>query len=120
MAFADPQSVTISGVPISLPRTSQSGDETVYQSGDGLVQMLASHDYGKRNRHLLRLNHAKIAADPFRPTENRRESMSVYIVLDTPSVGYTNAEALAIYTGFNTQYVATSHALISKLLAGES
>jgi hypothetical protein len=120
MAFSDPLSVTISGTPISLPRISQSGDETIYQSADGLVQVLASHDVGKRNRHLLRINHSKIAPDPFIPAENVKTSMSNYIVFDVPPAGYTNADVLAVYAGFKTAFTASSDALITKLLAGES
>jgi len=120
MAFTDPQTVTISGTTIPLPRVSMQGDETIYQSSDGLVQMLASHDSGKRLRHLLRLNHSKVAPDPFRPAENTKVSMSNYIVFDVPVVGYTLTEQLAVYTGFKTQFTAATDALIGKLLAGES
>jgi len=120
MSFADPQTVTISAVTSSLPRTSVQGDEVIYQSGDGLIQMLASHDYGKRNRHLLRINHSKLTADPFIPADNVEVSMSCYIVFDVPPAGYTPAEALAVYTGFKTQFTASSDTLITKLLAGES
>jgi hypothetical protein len=120
MSFADPQTVTISGVTTPLPRISTEGDETVYSSADGLIQMLASHDSGKRLRHLLRINHSKLAPDPFIPTENVKVSMSCYVVFDVPPAGYTAAEQLAVYTGFKTQFSATSDTLITKLLAGES
>lgn len=120
MSFTDPQTVTISAVTTPLPRTSVVGDEVTYQSADGLIQMLASHDYGKRNRHLLRINHNKLTADPFIPADNVKVSMSNYIVFDVPLVGYTVAEQLAVYAGFKTQFTAASDALISKLLAGES
>jgi len=120
MAYADPQTITISGVTSSLPRISTEGDEVVYQSADGLIQMLASHDSGKRLRHLLRVNHSKLTADPFIPAENVKVSMSCYIVFDVPPVGYTAAEQLAVYTGFKTQFSAGSDLLITKLLAGES
>jgi len=120
MAFADPQTITISAVTTPLPRVSTEGDETIYQSADGLLQMVASHDVGKRNRHLLRFNHSKLTADPFIPAENVKVSSSVYLVFDVPPAGYTAAELLAIYTGFKTQFSASSDALISKLIAGES
>lgn len=120
MSFTDPQTITISGVTSPLPRISTSGDETTYQSADGLIQMLASHDSGKRNRHLLRVNHSKLTADPFIPSENVKVSMSNYIVFDVPLVGYTAAEALAVYTGFKNQFTAATDAIIVKLLAGES
>jgi hypothetical protein len=95
-------------------------DESIYQSSDSLVQLLASHDQGKRMRHLLRINHSKLTSDPFRPTENVKVSMSNYIVFDLPVAGYTATEALAVYTGFKTLYTASSDALITKLLGGES
>lgn len=120
MAFADPQTVTISGNAISLPRVSTDGDEVTYQSADGLVQMLASHEISKRGRHVLRINHAKLTPDPFIPAENVKVSMSCYMVFDVPLVGYTAAEQLAVYAGFKGQFTASSDLLITKLLAGES
>jgi len=120
VSFTDPQTITISGVTTPLPRTSTEGDETVYQSADGLIQMLASHDQGKRLRHLLRVNHSKLTSDPFKPAENVKVSSSCYLVFDVPPAGYTAAELLAIYVGFKTQFAASSDAIIVKLLAGES
>lgn len=120
MAFTDPLSVTISAVTTPLPRVSQSGDESIYRSADGLIEVTAGHDGGKRNRHLLRINHSKLTADPFIPAQNTKVSMSNYIVFDVPPAGYTAAEALAVYAGFKGLFTASSDALISKLLAGES
>jgi hypothetical protein len=120
MAFTDPLSITISAVTTPLPRISMMEDESIYQSSDGLIQVQASHDSGKRYRHLLRVNHSKLAPDPFRPTENVKVSMSNYIVFDVPVAGYTATEAIAIYTGFKTLYTASSDAIITKLLGGES
>jgi hypothetical protein len=120
VAFTDPLSITISAVTSSLPRISVMQDESIYQASDGLVQVQASHDSGKRYRHLLRVNHSKLAPDPFRPTENVKVSMSNYIVFDVPVAGYTAAEQLAVYAGFKSLYSASSDALIVKLLGGES
>lgn len=120
MAFTDPQSITISAVTSSLPRISVEEDNSVYQSGDGLIQLLASHDIGKRARHVLRVNHSKLTSDPYIPAENVKVSMSTYIVFDLPPAGYTATEALAVYTGFKTLYTASSDALVTKLLGGES
>jgi hypothetical protein len=120
MAFSDPLSITISAVTTPLPRTSMEADESIYQSADGLIQVMASHDSGKRLRHVLRINHSKLAPDPFRPSENVKVSMSHYQVFDVPVVGYTAAEITAVYTGFKTLYTASSDALVTKLLGGES
>jgi hypothetical protein len=120
MSFADPQTVTISAVTTPLPRTSVGDDESEYTSGDGLIQLVASHDYGKRTRRMLRLNTSKVSADPYKPSENVKVSMSIYTVFDLPPAGYTPAEALAAWVGYKTQVTATSDLLITKLLGGES
>lgn len=120
MSFTDPQSVTISGVTTSLPRISVGDDKSEYSSGDGLIQLSASHIYGKRTRRMLRIDTSKITTDPFKPSENVKVSMSNYMVFDIPPAGYTAAEALAVYTGFKTLFSATSDAVIVKLLGGES
>jgi len=119
MSFADPQSVTISGTAIPLPRVTTGAGTSTYQSADGLVALTASSTYGKRNRRVLRLDHAKIAADMF-SAENAKFTMSNYIVFDVPPYGYSAAEALAVYAGFKGAFTATSDLLITKLLGGES
>lgn len=120
MAFSDPQSVTISGTAISLPRVTSGNNESQYLSSDGLVKLTASSAYGRRTRRVLRLDHSKIAPDVFIPSSNVKVSMSNYIVFDVPIAGYTNAEALAVYAGFKGAFTATSDALITKLLGGEN
>jgi hypothetical protein len=121
MSFADPQTITISTVTTPLPRTSVGEDESEYTSSDGLLKLTASHSYGKRRRRVLRFDHSKMSADVFKPSENVSVGMAVYTVFDIPGKGeYTAAEALAIWIGFNAQITATSNALVTKLLGGES
>jgi len=120
MSLADPSSVTISSVTTSLPRTSVDEDRSEYTSSDGLLQFTASHDYGKRIRRMARLDLSKLTADPFKPAENVKVGMSVYTVFDLPPAGFTNAEALAAWVGYNTLLTASSNAVITKLLGGES
>lgn len=121
MSFADPQSITIApAAAVSLPRVSVGDDQSEYASGDGLITLRASHDYGKRTRRMLRLDTSKLTSDPFRPSENVKVSMSNYIVFDIPVAGYTATEALAVYQGFKAQFTASSDLLITKLLGGES
>jgi len=120
MSFTEPLSLVVSGVTTSLPRTGVEENGSEYLSADGLRQLSASHDYGKRTRRLLRLDSSKVTADPFKPAENVKVSMSCYIVFDLPPAGYSNAEVLAEYTGFKTLFSATSDLMITKLLGGES
>jgi len=120
MAFADPQSITISAATTPLPRVSTGQNAAEYLSADALLKLSANSAYGRRTRRVLRFDHSKITSDPFIPTQNVKIGMSVYTVFDLPPAGYTNAEALAIWVGYNTAATATSNLLITKLLGGES
>jgi hypothetical protein len=120
MAFADPQSVKISAKVISLPRVSVGKYESLYRSADGEVELLASTQEGKRSRATIRINHKKLTADPFIPTQNVSVGSSVYLVFDSPPAGYTDAELKAVYDGFIEALQASSSLLITKLLGGES
>jgi hypothetical protein len=121
MSLADPQSITIAPASaLSLPRVSVGDDESEYASGDGLTSLRAAHQYGKRTRRVIRVDTSKITADPFKPSENVRVSSGVQLVFDIPPAGYTAAEMLAVFVGFNTLLTATSNAVVVKLLGGES
>lgn len=120
MAFTDPQSITVSGTTTSLPRTGDIAGGHEYTSADGLIKLTASHTISKRERHLLRIDHSKLTADPFKPDENVKVGMATYLVFDIPPAGYTDAEALAVYVGFKTLFTASTDALITRLLGGES
>jgi hypothetical protein len=123
MALADPQTVTISGVTTPLPRTFAEGYESKYTSADGLIIMSVAHtgiNTGKRTRSMIRIDHAKLTADPHKPAENVKVGAAVYTVFDIPPAGYTDAEMLAIWVGFNTQLTAASNAVATKVLGGES
>lgn len=120
MALADPQSVTINSVAVSLPRTSMNTNAGVFTSLDQNVKETVSHQYGKRVRHLFRIDHRKVAADPLLAGQNNEYSMAAYVVFDVPSVGYTAAEAKQVVDGFLAQMTASSGALITRILGGEN
>jgi hypothetical protein len=120
MALSDPQSIKISGVTSSLPRVI-SGDKTsTYESADGLINLKLSTIENRRNRQTVRVDLTKLTPDPFIPTQNVEVSMSMYLVIDRPKVGYTNAEALAGLVGFIETITASSNLVLTKLLARES
>lgn len=120
MAFADPQSVTINAVANSLPRTSSGVNTGEFRKDDGLVKLSVQHSYGKRTRRVIRLDHAKIAADPLMASVNVRLNMSAYLVVDVPETGYTVAEAKQIVDALTGYLTATSGARTTQLLGGES
>lgn len=122
MAFTDPQSITISGSAISLPRVNVGNHGSEYLSADGLVKLTASSAYGRRTRRVLRIDHSKVTSDPFIPTQNTKVSMSNYMVFDVPVAGYSNSEVKSVYDGFLALFSGPTDtsALITKLLGGES
>lgn len=119
MALADPQSITIDAVPFTLARTGFGPTSGSFSSNDGSLKETVSHQYGRRTRRTVRIDHSKIAADPL-TSDNVRYSMSTYIVVDTPVDGYTVAEAKEVVDGLLAYLSASSGAVITQLLGGES
>lgn len=120
MSLADPQSITISGSAISLPRTSSGTNQGSFTSADGATGEVVSHAYGRRIRRLIRLNISKISADVLVPSQNTRSSASVSLVVDHPVNGYTTAELKAAVDGFLAQLSASSGAMITQYLGGQN
>jgi len=119
MAFADPQSVTINAVANSLPRISSGVNTGAFRKDDATVGLSVSHQYGGRTRRQIRLDHSKIAADVF-TSDNVKYSMSAYLVIDTPTTGYTIAEQKQIVDGLTAYLTASSGAKVTQLLGGEN
>jgi hypothetical protein len=120
MAYADPQTVTINAVPHTLPRVSSSPNAGIFQKDDSTVKLSVSHAYNKRTRRTIRLDHRKNAPDPLMPATNVPYSMSVYIVVDAPAVGYSVTEAKQIVDGLTAYLTASSGARVTQLLGGEN
>lgn len=119
MAYTDPQSITISGTATSLPRTSSGVNSGVFASADSTQILRISSAYGKRNRRVARFEHSKIAPDPL-TSVNQKFSMTVYMVVDEPVVGYTLAERQNVVAGLTKWLTDTSGANVGKLLGGEN
>jgi hypothetical protein len=82
--------------------------------------MTISHSYGKRTRRQIRIDHQKTAVDPLIPAQNKPYSMSYYVVVDVPPVGYSVADQIKILKGLFTNLAATTDANYTKFLGGES
>lgn len=120
MALIDPQSITINAVANPLPRVGSGPNSGSFQKEDGSVRLSVNHAYGKRNRRTIRVDHNKISTDPLQPNVNRPFSMSAYVVIDTPVGGYTNTEIKQIVDGLTAYLTASSGAVVTKVLGGES
>lgn len=117
--FSDPQSVTISGSAKSLPRTSSTENGAKFATSDRTHRMSVAHNYGRRQRHTIRLEVDSITANPLVAGQNVVNSMSTYLVVDLP-VGYDTTTAKAVIDGFLASLSATSGANVTKLIGGES
>lgn len=117
MALADPQSVTISGTPVSLPRTGLALNEGSFTDATGQVSLTVKHQTGRRARHTIRLNKSVIVADPMVPSVNQNISYGAHIVLDFPKNGVALADVVALA---NALVVLASSATLTKVAGGES
>jgi len=117
--FSDPQTVTINAVAQTLPRTGSGPSSGTFTKDDGTVKLSVSHAYGKRNRRQIRVDHRKVAADPLSTGFNKEYSMSAYLVIDVPTVGYTIAEQKQIVDGLTAYLTASTGARATQLLGGE-
>lgn len=120
MAFADPQSLTINAIAKTLARTGSGLDSGTFQKDDGEVKLTFGHSYNKRIRRTLRVDHQKLATDVLDPTIVSPYSMSVYMVVDVPKLGYTLTEQKQVVDAFSTYLLFSSGANVTKLLGGES
>lgn len=90
MAFADPQSITVNAVPISLPRTETDKLKALYASTDGNTKLTISHQpSGTRTRRLIRVDSRKVAADPLTAV-NTYQTLGIYLVVDQPTFGFSS------------------------------
>lgn len=120
MAMADPQSVTINSVAVSLPRIPAGENKGVFKSNDGNATLTVSHTYGKRPRSVVRLDHQKVAPDPLISSTNILYGMGVYLVADRPQTGYTVAEQKQIVDALIALLTASSGVFVTRFLGGEA
>lgn len=116
--FADPQTVTVSAVAQTLAAISRESNKSVYREDIGEYEMVISHQEGaKRDRRVVRLNRKTTSADPFIPANNVENTHSVYLVIDAPIAGFSNADLDADVQGL-VGWLTSANVL--KVLGGES
>jgi hypothetical protein len=121
MALSDPQSVTLLTVATSLPRVSTGENKSTYQKDDGLVKLGISHAPSRTTtRRVIRLDTTTVAADPLLAGVNREVNFGVYMVIVSPNVGLSLATQKDTVLGLTTALTASSGALLTKILGGES
>jgi hypothetical protein len=129
--FSDPITLTPGAAfdagAVTLPRVSQQGAVSVYQAGPlsvnlgSILKVTASHQYGRRNRRVLRCDYSDNAGATLTTGTTTPRSMSCYVVFDVPSAGlFTATDQLALFNGLKGTWSASTDALLKKLLGGES
>jgi len=117
--LADPQSVTVGGTAISLPRTGSDRGSADYTSADGNSQMrVAQTINGSQRRTVVSLKTNKIAADPITAANTRKSSVWT-IANVAPLDGFTVTELRDQLIGLANSLTATTGALTTKVLGGE-
>lgn len=117
--FADPQTMTVSGVAKTLNRTSSTPDGGKFGTADRAYLLGISHSYGRRHRHTARFQSDTLVANPLVSGQNINQSMTVYVTVDVPP-GYDTATAKAVVDAFLVNLTASTGANVTKLLGGES
>lgn len=100
--FADPQTVTVNAVAKVMPRVTSDGLSSIYQLADQSFKLTISHAPSKgRIRSMVRIDQRAIVADPLTAV-NDYETLSFYVVVDRPEVGFTAAQQDQLITGLKT------------------
>lgn len=117
--FSDPQSVTVNAVAQSMPRTGSSLTSGKFAKADGSYSLTTSQSTGRRNQHKVRLDSNKIIVDPFASERNLPVSMSIFLTVDVPPVGFSNVEQEQLVTALADWLKASTNANTIKLIGGE-
>lgn len=92
--LSDPLGITYASVAKNLPKIGTTENESVYRLNDSGVVYTArvSHQFGKRNRAVVRLQRDSTVTDPLIPANSIPVSMTATITLDYPVSGLTTAD----------------------------
>lgn len=123
MALTDPQKFKeVAGTEVTAPRVSTGNFKSVYETSDGLNMLTVSTDETNSNRlrHLVRIDVSKLTTNPFEEAKKQTVSMSVYLVIDRPTAGFTVAEAKKLVEGLVGLVSGSTYSLTEKVLGRES
>lgn len=120
MALADPQSITIGGTAFSVARMPFTEKGTsVFTDPTGLVDLSILQNKGRRSRSAIRISKRIEATDPLTAVKSS-EQATVYLMVDRPLLGFTNADLKAMVDALAAYTAASSGANLLKVLAGEA
>lgn len=100
--FTDPQVVTVNAVAQSMPRIKVDGLSAVYAKADESFKLTISHQKSnQRIRSMARIDQRAIVPDPL-TSVNDYETLSFYVVVDRPEVGFSQTIVDQLIAGLKT------------------
>lgn len=116
--FSEPQSVTVGAVAEDLPRVSFGNFNGIFEDSTAGLRLSIAHQNGARHRRTVRLDFTKVAADPLLDGVSKPYSMSAYLVIDHPRVGFDAASIEANAKALVGWLAVTGN--LTKVVGGES
>jgi len=113
--LSDPTLISLDGgtTDTSFSRISTGNGVSTYKSPDGLATLLVRQTATKtRLRRELRVTSDKVSADPLNPAVNSGKSASVYIVIDEPTVGFSDVELTNLIGAVTAKIFSVSAAIL--------
>lgn len=115
--LTDPQTVTVNAVAKVMPRIKTDGLSSIYSLSDETFKLTISHQKSnKRVRSMARIDQLAIVPDPL-TSVNDYETLSFYVVVDRPEVGFSSTQVEQLVAGLKTWLDST---IIGKLYGQES
>jgi len=105
--FNDPQGpltfTGVTGTPFTLNRIPSDGTSTVYATADDTLRLMISHQVTKadRVRSQFEFVHKKIVTNPL-DSSNDYDTVTIRLLIDRPSYGWSAADIDALWTGIKT------------------
>lgn len=122
MALADPISVTIDTEAIPLSRIATGDTSGKFQNSDKTVTLLVRPrtTAAGRRANVIQLRQKKVTTDPLVSTTNVEVEASVAVTVNLPSTGYTSSDVAKLYKALGGLLTASSDAVFTKIVNGES
>lgn len=117
MAFADPQTVTVDAVEISLPRVGSAINMGSFRSSDQKYQLDIRHQSGTKERHNVKFSFADIVSNPLVPSQNYVVSSTVNMTVEHPRNGMSASSISELAEAVAAWATPTN---IGKLIGGEN
>lgn len=116
--LADPQSVTVNAVAISLPKVVANPTSSVFASSDATLKLSTSQQSGKKLRSLIRLDQTKISTNPLSDVK-LSTGAAVYLVIERDRIGFTTTDLLNIWKALRDNLDASSSLVFKAIVESQ-